>query len=63
MKQYIDFFNQQRDAICANSAPVINAQRDHALNVVQNSVLPHIGDEHYKITDIDAIMASMSEIL
>ena len=57
MKQYIDFFNQQRDAICANSAPVMNAQRDHALNVVQNSALPHIGDEHYKITDIDAIMA------
>lgn len=57
MKQYIDFFNSQREAIENNSAPVMNALRSDALHVVETSDLPKLGDENYEILGIDTLFA------
>lgn len=57
MKQYIDFYKQQRSSINANSAPVLNALRDKALEVAENGTLPVLGAEHYEMTDLAEMFA------
>ena len=57
MKQYIDFYNAQKEVIAANSSSLLNAARDAALAVVENSTLPHKGDENYEISGLDTVFA------
>lgn len=55
--QYIDLYRDNRDAIDAGSAPVINALRPSALDALKGRRLPVKGDEGYEISSIDDILA------
>lgn len=57
MKQYIDFYTQQKEAINANSAPVLNALRDEALHTLSTTPFPKKGSEGYAQTDMEALFA------
>ncbi len=40
LTQYISLFEENRDLICGNSAPALNAPRSEALAIVKSSRLP-----------------------
>ena len=55
--QYIDLFTQQRDLICRHSAPVMNAERDAAMEAFALQGFPTLKDERYRYTDVAAAFA------
>lgn len=57
LRQYIDLYLGNREEIDANSAPVMNAVRSEALARIEQMRLPHLGDENYEVTDLQAILA------
>lgn len=57
LKQYIDLYRDNREAIDSNSATVINALRPDALAALEGKTLPTQGTEGYEKTSIDKMMA------
>jgi len=59
LKQYIDLFRDNREAIESRSSAVMNAARDSALALLGKSgmSLPRRGDEGFERTSIDEMMA------
>ena len=57
LQQYIDLYNDNRDAIECNAPDAMNALRPQALSVLQNMALPRRGDENYEVTDINRLFA------
>ena len=57
LKQYIDIFQERREAVDANSAPALNALRGQALQALRGKTLPGKGDEDYEATDMEAMFA------
>jgi len=56
-QQYIDLFQQQRDAIDKHSAPVLNALRDKAFASFCEKGFPSRKVERYKYTDMQKLFA------
>lgn len=58
LKQYIDFYHSQRDAILEHSTAVMNARRAEALSSLECAGrFPTKGSEEYHITDAGAMFA------
>lgn len=57
LKQYIDLYHANREAIDAHSASVLNALRPAALSALEGKSLPKRGEEGYEKTSIDDMMA------
>lgn len=59
IKQYIDLFRENRDAVCCHSADVLNKAREQAFESLTGGVLrlPRKGDEDYEVSDIEEIFA------
>lgn len=57
LKQYIEIYEDNRDAVHANSVPVLNWKRERALELLREARLPHRGEEDYEATDMDALFA------
>ena len=57
MRQYIDFYNSQRDNISAHSSQLMNSHRAEALEVVERVPLPRKGSENYEVSDLPAMFA------
>lgn len=57
INQYINLYRDNREAIDAHSAPVLNALRQDALGALDGKRLPERGDEGYEKTSIEAMMA------
>ena len=57
LKQYIDLYHDNREAIDAHSAPVLNALRPMALEALAGKSLPARGVEGYEKTSIEDMMA------
>lgn len=57
LNQYIDLFRDNREAIEAHSAPVLNALRQSAYEALIGKSLPTRGTEGYEKTSIDEMMA------
>ena len=57
MRQYIDFYNSQQEAICAHSSQLMNSHRTEALKVVESVPLPRKGSENYEVSDLPAMFA------
>lgn len=56
LKQYVDLYEEQREAIDAHSAPVLNDCRPHACETLKSIRLPRLGSENYEITDLPALL-------
>lgn len=56
LKQYIDLFEQNRDAIDSHSAPLLNECRPVACDILKKLHLPRLGSENYEITDLPKIL-------
>lgn len=56
LKQYIDLYHDNREAIDAHSAPALNALRPMALESLAGKSLPSRGDEGYEKTSIEDMM-------
>lgn len=57
LKQYIDFHDENRDAITAHSAPQLNALRQEARKALEGAVLPRKGSDDYEATDLNVVLA------
>ncbi len=57
LKQYIDLYHDNREAIDAHSASVLNALRPAALAALDGKRLPKRGEEGYEKTSIEDMMA------
>lgn len=57
LQQYIDLFCQNRELIDRESAPLLNAQRDDALCVLNSARLSERGDEGYEKTSVNEMFA------
>ena len=57
MNQYIEFYQQNREAIEAASHPLLNLQRAEAAAAFERMGLPTRKDERYRYTDVEAAFA------
>lgn len=57
VKQYIDLYTSQREAICGHSCPEMNALREEACEALKKVGLPSKKVEEYKYTDMEKIFA------
>lgn len=57
LTQYISLFEENRDLICGNSAPALNAPRSEALDIVRSSRLPDKNTEGFEKTSIEDMFA------
>lgn len=57
LTQYIELYEQNRELICDNSAPVLNAPRKEALDIVKSSRLPDRHTEGFEKTSIEEMFA------
>ena len=57
IKQYIDLYNQHRDAIHARSPQLLNDLRSKALAALDGKQLPRKGEEGFEKTSIDEMFA------
>lgn len=57
LNQYIELYNANREVIDAGSAPLLNALRPAALEVLLCNSLPVKGDEGYEVTSVDGMLA------
>lgn len=57
INQYLDLYKENRDAINAHSADVLNSFRELALDAIGNKQLPKQGDESYEKTSVDEMFA------
>lgn len=55
--QYLDLYKENRDAINAHSADVLNSFREVAFNAIGDNQLPKRGAESYEKTSIDEMFA------
>lgn len=55
--QYIRLYNDNREAIDAHSAPLLNARRAEALAALDGKVLPRRGDEGYEKTSVEDMLS------
>lgn len=56
LKQYLDLFGQVKDRIDAHSAPVLNALRPRAAQVLSTASLPRMGADNYENCDLKAML-------
>ena len=57
LKQYIDLYNANREAIEKNAPAAINALRAQALKALDGAHLPRRGEENFEVTDVDQMFA------
>ena len=57
MNQYLELFHNQRERICGNSLPVLNARREAAAAAFERLGFPSQKVERYKYTDVAAAFA------
>lgn len=57
LKQYLDLYDSQRDAIDAGSAPALNALRGAAREALDGHELPDLRTEGFEKTSVDAMFA------
>ncbi|MDE7443243.1 MAG: SufD family Fe-S cluster assembly protein, partial [Muribaculaceae bacterium] len=57
LKQYLDFYDANRELIDANSAPALNAVRDQARRALEGARLPRKGDEGYERISLNDMLA------
>lgn len=57
LRQYIELYKANEDAVNRNSAQPLNALRGDALSVLENGKLPSKHDEDYEATDLDGLFA------
>ncbi len=57
LTQYIDLYRTHKELVDRNSADTLNALRPHALECLENCVLPAKGSENYETTDLEAILS------
>ncbi len=57
INQYLDLYKENRDAINAHSAGVLNSFREAAYNAIGYKQLPKRGDESYEKTSVDEMFA------
>ena len=55
-EQYINLFKDEKQTICNNSAPVLNAKRDEAFDCLLANGFPNKKVERYKYTDMQALL-------
>lgn len=55
--QYTALYDECRDMVCRNSAPVLNAHREAAYGTVSTTPLPDRKTEEYKYTDMQQLFA------
>ncbi|MDE7463260.1 MAG: Fe-S cluster assembly protein SufD [Muribaculaceae bacterium] len=56
IRQYVDLYRENRDAIDSHSARVLNEHREEACRILSGCRLPRKGSENYEITDLSAIL-------
>ena len=57
LKQYIDLFDEHKDLVNSNGAPLLNDYRDKARDILNNMTLPAKGSENYEHSDLNEILA------
>ena len=57
MKQFIELYEQQRQALEAHAPQVMNACRDEACRRLRSLELPRKGSENYEATDLGAVLS------
>ena len=57
LRQYIDLYKSNRQAIEAHAPAAMNALRAEALEVLEQTHLPRRGEENYEVSDIDEMYA------
>ena len=57
LTQYIDLFRSARNIIDSHSSPVLNARREEACRVLEETTLPAEGAENYEHTDLEKMLA------
>ncbi|MGM9802580.1 MAG: SufB/SufD family protein, partial [Muribaculaceae bacterium] len=57
LQQYIDLYNDNREAIEGRSPAAMNDLRPAALAALQGARLPRRGDENYEVTDLERMFA------
>ncbi|MBQ5722914.1 MAG: Fe-S cluster assembly protein SufD, partial [Muribaculaceae bacterium] len=58
LKQYIDLYDEHRQLVESNSAPLLNERRAEARDALSACVLPKKGSENYEHTDLSAMLAT-----
>lgn len=56
IRQYIELYREQKDAIENGSADVLNAYRNEAAHRLETLHVPGKGEENYEITDLPALL-------
>lgn len=57
LKQYIELFDEHRDLVNSNGAPLLNDFRDKARGILKNMTLPAKGTENYEHSDLNEVLA------
>jgi Fe-S cluster assembly protein SufD len=57
LKQYIELYDSNLEAINAHSAPQLNALRQEARKALEGITLPRKGSDDYEATDLNAVLA------
>ena len=58
LNQYIKIYNDNFQAVDAGSCDVMNSHRGEALKVLEKAVLPALGSEDYKHSDLSAVLST-----
>lgn len=58
LKQYIDLFDEYKELVDSNSAPLLNQFRQDARDRLAVTMLPAKGDENYEHTDLGEIIGN-----
>ena len=57
LKQYIELFDEHKDLVNSNGAPLLNDFRDKARGILENKTLPAKGTEKYEHSDLNEVLA------
>ena len=57
LKQYIELYDSNRDAINLRSVQQLNALRETARKALDGVLLPRKGSDDYEATDLNAVLA------
>lgn len=57
LKQYIELFDEHKDLVNSNGAPLLNDFRDKARGILENMTLPAKGTENYEHSDLNEVLA------
>lgn len=57
IRQYIDLYRENHEAIELGSTDVMNTRRAEAADCLENMIIPKKGDENYEITDLAALFS------